>query len=196
LQACCAQARTDDSSVALVLLDVDWFKEINDRNGHASGDEALRQIAAVLTERAPKDSVIARLGGDEFALLLPGMTARQAVALAERVRADTQVQLVLGTDKMGISVSQGVAAGQGQQALPSWLMSSADRQLYRAKATRNAVSVHSNRPIPAPRSDAPTPPPQLPVTAPGGFPTIPDSRAFAPDAVLLSPMAAVTERSV
>ena len=95
----------DDSSVALVLLDVDWFKEINDHNGHASGDEALRQIAAVLTQRAPKDSVIARLGGDEFALLLPGMTARQAVDLAERVRADTQGQLVLGTDKIGISVS-------------------------------------------------------------------------------------------
>lgn len=95
----------DDSSVALVLLDVDWFKEINDHNGHASGDEALRQIAAVLTQRAPKDCVIARLGGDEFALLLPGMTARQAVDLAERVRADTQGQLVLGTDKIGISVS-------------------------------------------------------------------------------------------
>ncbi|MEO6204403.1 MAG: GGDEF domain-containing protein [Mycobacteriales bacterium] len=141
LQDCCARARAEDTSVALVLLDIDWFKEVNDRHGHASGDEALRQIATVLTQRAPKDSVIARLGGDEFALLLPGMTARQAVALAERVRADAQDQLVLGTEKVGLSVSQGVAAGHGQQALPSWLMSSADRQLYRAKVTRNAVAV-------------------------------------------------------
>lgn len=74
-------------------------------------------------------------------------------------------------------------------------MSSADKQLYRAKATRNAVSVHSNRLIPAPRSDAPTPTPQLPATVQGGFPATPDSQAFPAAAVLRSAMAAITEQS-
>lgn len=179
LQQRCALARDDNSSIALVLLDVDWFKEINDRNGHASGDEALRQIAAVLTQRAPEDSVIARLGGDEFALLLPGMTAPQAVALAERVRADTHAQVVLGTESVGLSVSQGVAAAQGQHALPSLLMSSADRQLYRAKATRNAVSVQRPRAVPATRSEAATPPPPSGRTnGQGAAPLTPEGQAL------------------
>jgi diguanylate cyclase (GGDEF)-like protein len=158
LQERCAQARTDDTSIAVVLLDVDWFKQINDRHGHACGDEALRQVAAVLTQRAPKDSVVARLGGDEFALLLPGMTARQAVALAERVRADAQVQPVPGADEVGIGVSQGVAAARGQNALPSWLMSSADHELYRAKATRNTVSALTTTDVPCQREAESTQP--------------------------------------
>ncbi|MCU1592934.1 MAG: diguanylate cyclase [Frankiales bacterium] len=165
LQACCAQANADGGSVALVLLDLDWFKQVNDRHGHGSGDEALRQIAAVLTQRAPEGSVVARLGGDEFALLLPGRTAREAVALAEQVRADTQAQTVLGTENVGLSVSQGVAACQGQHALPSLLMSSADRELYRAKATRNAVSVQGRRAIPTQRSAAATQLAVVPTTA-------------------------------
>ena len=151
LQAECSRAATEGGDLSLVLLDVDWFKQINDRHGHASGDDALRQIAAVLELRAPAGGFVARLGGDEFAVLLPGLTARDAVAFAERVRADALSRSVLGASTVGVSVSQGVATARGHDATPSLLMANADRELYRAKATRNAVSAGALRVVPGPR---------------------------------------------
>jgi diguanylate cyclase (GGDEF)-like protein len=155
LHAESVRAAAEGTDLALVLLDVDWFKQINDRHGHASGDDALRQVAAVLELRAPDGAFVARLGGDEFAVLLPGLTARDAVAFAERVRADAQACPVLGSDTVGVSVSQGVASSRGHDAAASLLMAQADRELYRAKATRNAVSADVVRVLPSPREREP-----------------------------------------
>jgi diguanylate cyclase (GGDEF)-like protein len=136
----CERAQGCGGELAVVLLDVDRFKDINDRFGHAGGDEALRRVAEVLTRRVSDDGLVARLGGDELAVLLPGMAASAAAALAERVRQDVQGSVVSLSDSLRVSVSQGVASASGRAATPQALMHRADHELYRAKGTRNAVS--------------------------------------------------------
>jgi len=147
LLAACSEARLHGSGVAVVLLDVDHFKAINDRHGHAGGDEALRQVAQLLAARVRAGDLVARLGGDELAVLLPGSDLDRAVELAERLRRESAELAPSGFDAGEINLSLGVAAAAGDQAYPLELMSCADEQLYRAKITRNAVG--------APRVDPP-----------------------------------------
>jgi diguanylate cyclase (GGDEF)-like protein len=140
LVAACESARESGTPVAVVLVDVDHFKQVNDNFGHAGGDEALRQVAEVLRGRVRAGDLVARLGGDELALLLPGVDVERARAIAENARlAATQLQPA-GFPGMRITLSLGVAVATGEQTVPQWLMSDADEQLYQAKETRNAVS--------------------------------------------------------
>ena len=139
LVAACREAQDTGAHVAVVLLDVDHFKAINDRYGHAAGDDVLRRVSAVLLQRAPSGSVVARLGGDELAVLLPGLDDHAAGALAERVRADVRSAFVVAGTRIEVGVSQGVAAARGHAASVTALMSLADSELYRAKADRDRV---------------------------------------------------------
>jgi diguanylate cyclase (GGDEF)-like protein len=139
LAGACAAARGTGTSLAVVLVDVDRFKQINDRYGHSGGDEALRLIAGALTSRVRAGDVVARLGGDELAVLLPGTDLGRAVALAEQLRV---AALQLGLPDAGpgpLTLSLGVAVATGRDAVPELLTVEADAQLYRAKATRNTV---------------------------------------------------------
>nr|WP_239523788.1 GGDEF domain-containing protein [Geodermatophilus normandii] len=86
------------------------------------------------------DDVVARLGGDELAVLLPATDSVRAVALAERLRRDTVALRLPGFDPGELSVSLGVAVADGADATPTALTAGADRCLYAAKATRNAVA--------------------------------------------------------
>jgi diguanylate cyclase (GGDEF)-like protein len=141
LAEACAAARRTGTSLAVVLVDVDRFKQINDRYGHSGGDEALRLIAGALTSRVRAGDVVARLGGDELAVLLPGTDLGRAVGLAEHLRV-AALQLELGLRDAGpgpLTLSLGVAVATGRDAVPELLTVEADAQLYRAKATRNAV---------------------------------------------------------
>jgi diguanylate cyclase (GGDEF)-like protein len=139
LAAACAGARQDGSPVAVVLLDVDHFKTVNDRHGHAGGDEALRAVAGLLSARVRAGDLVARLGGDELAVLMPGADVGRAVELAERLRAETAELAPAGFVRGELSLSLGVVALTGDDASPTELLSRADEQLYRAKITRNAV---------------------------------------------------------
>jgi diguanylate cyclase (GGDEF)-like protein len=139
LVSVCAAARQRGAVVGLVLLDIDRFKTINDRHGHPGGDEALRQVARLLSERVRGGDLVARLGGDEFAVLLPDADLDRAVELAERLRAEAARLVPAGFGPDEVSLSLGVAAAAGDIAYPLELMSRADEQLYRAKITRNAV---------------------------------------------------------
>jgi diguanylate cyclase (GGDEF)-like protein len=141
LALACERAARTDAELAVVILDVDRFKEINDQLGHAGGDEALRWVGTVMEGRVPEHGLVARLGGDELAMLLPGMSADQAAALAERVRRDVQLRRIVRTSDVRLSVSQGVSAARGTDANPHALMQEADRGLYQAKRTRDTVSV-------------------------------------------------------
>src|SRR5690554_8098842 len=88
LQAACEfSRRRADHSLALVMLDLDHFKEVNDSAGHAVGDELLQQVSEVLEEAVREEDAVARLGGDEFALLLGDASDAVALEVAERVRA-------------------------------------------------------------------------------------------------------------
>jgi diguanylate cyclase (GGDEF)-like protein len=139
LVSVCASARQRGSVVAVVILDIDHFKQINDRHGHPGGDEALRLVARLLSDRVRSGDLVARLGGDEFAVLLPDTDLDRAIELAERLRAEAARLVPAGFGPDEVSLSLGVASAGGTGAYPLELMSRADEQLYRAKITRNAV---------------------------------------------------------
>ena len=145
LLAACETARATDTAVGVVLVDLDHFKQVNDNFGHAGGDEALRLVAALLTEHVRAGDLVARLGGDELALLLPGVDVDRARAVAEDARLAASRLEAPGFPGMRITLSLGVAVATGEQAVPRWLTSDADDQLYLAKATRNSVSAASVR---------------------------------------------------
>ena len=129
---------------ALVFVDVDDFKASNDRHGHPAGDVALRSVAAALVACAPPGALVARYGGEEFACLLPGTALANAVAVAERMRAQVAEQAVAvpGTAELNsLTISAGVAsrmlAGNVQVHA---LLRDADAALYVAKREgRNCV---------------------------------------------------------
>ncbi len=126
---------------ALILVDADHFKGVNDRHGHPGGDAVLRQLGLVLTATFRQVDVVARIGGEEFAVLLPSSTLAGAAAVAERLRQVVQAQVVAFEGaSIGVTVSAGVAASDGVDLDLETLMKRADRALYAAKAGgRNRV---------------------------------------------------------
>lgn len=126
---------------ALVLLDADHFKRINDRHGHAGGDAVLRRLGQLLAATFRQVDVVARVGGEEFAVLLPSSDADAAVAVAERLRRLVAGRPVAydGAD-IAFTISAGVAACDGEALGLDVLMKRADQALYAAKAAgRNRV---------------------------------------------------------
>lgn len=141
--------------LAVVMSDVDSFKEFNDSHGHRAGDEQLRRVAQVFgAEVQGVDEVAARYGGEEFVLILPGIGLDEAVARAERVRR--KVGEVTAAAGLPSSISLGVAALVPMPGLdPDALLHHADQALYRAKRNgRDQVQAAG-----AADGDAPAPPP-------------------------------------
>jgi len=135
-------SRSADEPIAVLMLDLDHFKDFNDRHGHPAGDEALRTFGEILRSCMRDGDVAARYGGEEFAVLLPSVDPEAAVTIAERIRARTGSTIVsLGpgiTDR--ITVSIGVAAAPIQAIEGISLLRIADEALYQAKADgRNRV---------------------------------------------------------
>lgn len=144
-----ARAARFEQPLALVLFDLDYFKQINDQYGHQVGDEVLRATAAVIRGRVRETDLPARVGGEEFGVILSGTDVNGATALAENLRIDlTQLVDVLGPDSP-VTASFGVAEiGRGGSA--EFLIGSADRALYRAKALgRNRVCAADGEASPA-----------------------------------------------
>ncbi|UHC16464.1 GGDEF domain-containing protein [Methylobacterium currus] len=136
-------ARRPDQPVSLLAFDLDHFKAINDRHGHAAGDTVLRLFADTARRAAGPDALIARLGGEEFAALLPGFDLAAAQQVGEAV-AHRFAEAALDHDGPGIpaTVSIGLAAAQSDCTDLPALLSAADRALYRAKAAgRNRLEV-------------------------------------------------------
>ncbi|TVQ37340.1 MAG: GGDEF domain-containing protein [Geminicoccaceae bacterium] len=117
---------------ALVLIDLDHFKQINDRFGHHAGDRVLRAVAERLLARAPKGSLVARMGGEEFALVLTG-DATQAAAVADDLRRSLHgVEMAFEGVVVPVRASFGVASG-GPETSSQQLLQRADEALYAAK---------------------------------------------------------------
>jgi diguanylate cyclase (GGDEF)-like protein len=117
--------------MGLVVLDLDWFKEINDRFGHNAGDRALKKLSAVLTEETRRIDEVARLGGEEFAVVAPAAGEEEAYRLAERLRRAVKAAFVQGPQPL--TVSCGIATFPASGASASDLLRAADRALYAAK---------------------------------------------------------------
>lgn len=129
-------------SYALLVIDVDWFKQINDVHGHLCGDQVLMEIALRLQREARNTDCLARLGGEEFVFLMPNTDLSGAMQIAERIRlgiADTPFELDAST-AIEVTISIGVAICTAQDAVFEAVLNRADQALYTAKGSgRNRV---------------------------------------------------------
>ncbi len=136
------RCRRNGGSMAVIMLDLDRFKELNDSHGHPTGDLILSQTAKILQESAREIDMIGRYGGEEFIAILPGASEDAALQFAERARATVERSVFRDNgDEIRMTVSAGVASSRGDElARPDELLRMADRALYEAKDTgRNRV---------------------------------------------------------
>jgi len=156
LEAQLAHARRYKRGGALLIADLDRFKQINDEFGHAAGDEALRLVSRVLasnlreTDTVGRDEggLVARLGGDEFALVLPETDAAGAEAVGQRLVGMLAAEpLRIGEREVQLGISIGVAAfGGGESISAKDLLAAADRAMYRVKAAGGGGASIESRP--------------------------------------------------
>jgi diguanylate cyclase (GGDEF)-like protein len=139
------RSERDGTSLALMLVDIDDFKALNDRHGHAAGDAVLVELAQVLIEEAGPQNVVARYGGEEFAILAPGADTDEAWRLAEQIRMAVngrRFEVPPDGRAVATSVSIGVASHRGDRA--SFFLE-ADRALYSAKGAGKDCVVFAQR---------------------------------------------------
>jgi diguanylate cyclase len=140
-------ARAKGHPLALVMIDVDHFKKINDIWGHAAGDMVLRRIGEIISSQVRSRDIVSRFGGEEVAVLMPHATLDAALAGAERIRREIEATVFdLGGIPVKVTVSAGTAVLQDDMSQFAELFSAADRALYRAKeAGRNRVEAAQAR---------------------------------------------------
>jgi diguanylate cyclase (GGDEF)-like protein len=129
-----------DQPASLLMIDIDRFKELNDRHGHLAGDAVLCRVAHVLARNLRPRDLLARYGGEEFCVLLPETDTDEALIVAERLRAAVEAPGAADEEPLpAATVSVGVATAHLSDSLEA-LLSLADEALYRAKEGRNRVS--------------------------------------------------------
>jgi len=141
-----ARSLRNDSALSVIMLDIDHFKRINDRFGHARGDEVLIDIASVLTQNTRPYDSIARFGGEEFIILLPNTSVDQAEVIAENLRVKIAEHNYNFKPEDGINVTASFGVTECNLVKEGWLniLERADSGLYKAKAEgRNKVVVHN-----------------------------------------------------
>ncbi len=135
--------------LSVVILDIDFFKKVNDTYGHQAGDQVLRTVAMTLQQTVREADFCARYGGEEFVVVLPATTVDGALDVAERIRSAVEAQaMVAGGERLNVTISAGVNAYRKDgQASPDWLIKEADMALYDAKrAGRNRVHCFEDAP--------------------------------------------------
>lgn len=137
-----------DCELSLIMLDIDRFKDFNDRFGHLSGNQLLQNIARIITDSVRADDIVARYGGEEFAIILPDTRLETAVDVAERIRKKIESHFFYGdrrNPRVRKTISAGVAAYPAQADDEIELIDRADRALYMAKQEgRNSVVCYSD----------------------------------------------------
>ena len=129
-----ARCRRIGHSSAVMMLDIDHFKAVNDNHGHQTGDAALRAVAAIIRDSVRLHDVPGRYGGEEFGVVLPGIDTDGAAALAERIRKRIEQSALEGTGGVRVTASIGYAALEPHDNDHGAWIARADRALYAAKA--------------------------------------------------------------
>lgn len=133
------------SDLSVLLMDVDFFKKINDTYGHNTGDAVLKQLGQIILDAVRETDIVARYGGEEIAIIFPETTEKKALSLAERLRrrvasTTTEAPDTHSDREISITISIGVAGLTDGTTSPELLMEKADKALYAAKqAGRNRV---------------------------------------------------------
>lgn len=134
LQAAVERARACGATVALMLLDLDGFKQVNDTYGHQAGDAVLKTVAERLCAAQRKADLIARLGGDEFACLMEGADVNATTAVARRILAAIRQPISYGDVELSVGCSIGIADTAGDRLAAAVLYERADLAMYEVKA--------------------------------------------------------------
>jgi diguanylate cyclase (GGDEF)-like protein len=134
-----SRAQRSEGEFSVLLIDIDDFKQVNDRWGHAVGDQVLVRTASIFQSMLRKQDLVGRWGGEEFLIIVPGPC--DAEALAERVRCEiANAEYKPGAAAFHITVSTGVACAITTSTIDE-ILKKADDALYQAKLTKNAISV-------------------------------------------------------
>ncbi|MBI3606799.1 MAG: EAL domain-containing protein [Nitrospirae bacterium] len=143
LQQAVAIGQRDQSSVALLVIDLDRFKDVNDTLGHQNGDLLITQVGARLAGALRASDTVARLGGDEFGILLPGADDQSAMRVARQLRQILETPFQLGDLAVAVEASIGIATfpSHGEDALT--LLRRADVAMYVAKASHDGYTVYA-----------------------------------------------------
>jgi two-component system cell cycle response regulator len=145
LESLCARGNENAKAMSLLMFDIDYFKTINDTNGHAVGDAVLRELAERVSYNVRTFDTVARYGGEEFVVVMPDTALEVAVRVAERLReivAERPFRGVGTVSDVAVTISMGVASQLDPSESPESLIDRADRALYEAKrAGRNRVVV-------------------------------------------------------
>jgi diguanylate cyclase (GGDEF)-like protein len=135
--------RTEQMLVAVMLMDLDGFKEVNDTLGHQTGDSLLQQIALALVRSVGMRGLVARLGGDEFAIVIPGADSRSEVAsVAREILAAAERPVSIDGLALEVRASLGVALAPDHGSNAATLLRQADVAMYQAKMSRSGVEVY------------------------------------------------------
>lgn len=141
-----ARCKRYERDFAIMMLDVDFFKKVNDQYGHPAGDTCLKRVAELVTQciRWPSDQ-LARYGGEEFCLILPETGEDGARVVAERIRSAVEGDLIVtDSGSFGVTISLGVCVGKPRQGRVEDMLKSADLALYQSKETgRNKVTLYN-----------------------------------------------------
>jgi len=137
-----SRAKRYERPLSVIMIDIDFFKKINDRYGHIAGDAVLKELGNLLSKRIRKEEIVTRYGGEEFLVLLPETTIKGALSMAESIRSMVDSHVFPFEDQhLHITISAGVAEYDPEkQNNPSELVKAADVNLYKAKHNgRNRV---------------------------------------------------------
>lgn len=136
-----------DSVFSLIILDLDRFKQFNDRCGHLRGDRALEKIGKLICSQLPTNALAARYGGEEFAVILPHTDLPEAIVIAEKIRTKVAATEFEGENRLDsgkLTISGGIACYPAAGTTSDTLISHADSKLYEAKHNRNSISPQAN----------------------------------------------------
>jgi len=142
LQQAMREARRSDQQMALVMIDLDHFKEVNDTLGHGTGDDLLIGVGRSLMQALREPDTLGRLGGDEFAVVLPQTDRAAALTVCAKLQKTLQSPVDINNNSFSIAASMGVALFPEHGETPSELMKCADVAMYVAKRDRDELAVY------------------------------------------------------